>query len=473
MVRPMAEPHRRPAFLHPASLRMPDLNSILLVGLLAILWIAGGASRPDVPGQLIVRTAAWACIIIAVLAGARPDWRKTRPVWVILLAAILLVAVQLVPLPPGIWQSLPGRQTFVEIAVLTGQPQPWRPLAIVPDAAMNALASLVVPLAVLLMASGAAAKERTWLLGALLTLVTISALLGVLQFSGASLNNPFVNHSVGEVSGNFANRNHFSLFLGIGCLLAPVWAFIDSGRPGWRAPVALALVLLFALVVLGSGSRAGILLALVGAIIGFILVQKGLRRSLARGPRWLFPAIIAGIVAVFAIFILISVVANRAIAVDRIIEMRTGEDMRTRGLPIVLQMIGIYFPLGSGFGGFDPLFRMHEPFSLLKPTYFNHAHNDFAEIALDGGLPGLLVLALALGWWLIASVRVWRAPNPGHVILLARVGSAVLSLVMVASIVDYPGRTPLVMATIVLAAIWLADGARAASATLPRQNHHL
>lgn len=435
--------------------------------------MAGGASRAEASGQLIVRTIAWLAIVITLLFGQRPEWRMARPVWMIVFAAIVLVGLQLVPLPPGIWQSLPGRRTFVEIASLTGQPQPWRPLAIVPYAAVNALASLVVPLGVLFLASGSTEAERGWLPGAVLALIAMSALLGVLQFSGVGLSNPFVNYSPGEVSGNFANRNHFSLFLAIGCLAAPAWAFMDDRRPGWRAPAALGLVLLFVLVILGSGSRAGIVLAVVGLGIGLMLAQRGLRRALARGPRWLFPAIIAGIVGIVAIFVLVSVAADRAVSVNRVFAMDTGEDMRTRGLPIVLTMIGTYFPAGSGFGGFDPMFRMHEPFELLKPTYFNHAHNDFAEIVLDGGLPGLLVLVLALGWWLFASIRVWRASGQGQAVTLARLGSAALLLVMIASIVDYPARTPLMMATIALAAIWLAQGVAAASVTLPKRNQHL
>ncbi|MFI2901517.1 O-antigen ligase family protein, partial [Klebsiella aerogenes] len=86
-----------------------------------------------------------------------------------------------------------------------------------------------------------------------------------------------------------------------------------------------------------------------------------------------------------------------------------GADVRVHALPSVLAMIRIYFPAGSGFGGFDTIFRVHEPYALLKPTYFNHAHNDWLEILLDGGLPAALLLVVALGWWLRASIRVWRA----------------------------------------------------------------
>src|SRR3546814_14301754 len=87
-------------------------------------------------------------------------------------------------------------------------------------------------------------------------------LVGLLEFSGVRVDNPFINDSVGSVSGTFANRNHFALFLGLGCLITPVWAFAGTQGTGWRAPVALALITLFALTILATGSRAGILTGL-------------------------------------------------------------------------------------------------------------------------------------------------------------------------------------------------------------------
>jgi O-antigen ligase len=95
---------------------------------------------------------------------------------------------------------------------------------------------------------------------------------------------------------------------------------------------------------------------------------------------------------------------------------------------------------------------------LLKPTYFNHAHNDFLEIVLDGGVAGLLLLLLAFVWWIVAAVGAVRAPLPSA--LPGRTGAAILLVVMIASIFDYPARTPLMMAIIVIAATWLARGSR-------------
>lgn len=448
---------------------LPGPAFLILCGLLAAIWIAGGGSRADLIGQVVVRSATWVLAIVAIFVGVRPAPWAFRPVFLILLAALALVLLQIVPLPPAVWQALPGRAVLSAAANLAGEPQPWRPLAIVPDAAINAASSLVTPIAVLLLLSALDQREHAWLPGILLALATAAMLVGLLQFSGGGFDNAFVNDTPGEVSGPFANRNHFALYLAIGCLVAPVWAFAGARRITWRAPTTMGLMLLFELTILASGSRAGMLVGGVALAIALVFARHGIQRTFGTQPRWLFPAVGAAVVATFATFLIISIAVNRAVSIDRAATLGAGQDMRSRGLPTVLAMIREYFPFGAGVGGFDPLFRMHEPFGLLKRTYFNHAHNDFLEIVLDAGMAGLLLLTAAVGWWGWASMRVWRR-RPDAAVMLARLGSAILLLVLGASIVDYPARTPLIMATMVLAAAWLHGGTRL---TLPRPNHHL
>lgn len=449
----------------PAALRARAFTSprywspgfLALLLLLATLWVAGGATRADASGQAITRGGTWLLLIAAILFGMRPRTADIRAVVFFVAATTLLVLLQLVPLPPAIWHMLPGRTLFANAAIVSGD---WRPWTLVPGATANAAASLIVPVATLLFMASLEPPQRRWLPAILLGLVTASTIVGLLQFSGARFDNPLINETVGQVSGTFANRNHFALFLAFGCLLAPVWAFADGQRPQWRGPVAIGLVLLFTLIILASGSRAGMLVGAIALIAGLALSWKSIRRELRKAPSWVFPALIAAIVVMTSVFILISVAADRAVAIERAFGMDPGQDMRRRGLPTVLAMIGAYFPAGSGFGSFDPVFRIHEPLELLKRTYFNHAHNDFLEFVLDGGLPALVLLVAALMWWARASFRVWRAPDDPRY-RGARLGSAMLLLILVASVFDYPARTPMIMAMIVIAAVWLGQGAAA------------
>lgn len=118
-------------------------------------------------------------------------------------------------------------------------------------------------------------------------------------------------------------------------------------------------------------------------------------------------------------------------------------------------MLRDFMPIGSGFGSFDPVFRMYEPDELLHPGYFNHAHNDWLELALTGGLPALLLLAafiLWAGWRLYSSFRT-PASDPA---LRVRSGGLVLLVLAGASVSDYPLRTPILAALLALACAWLA-----------------
>jgi O-antigen ligase len=443
----------------------PSFTLILFCALLVMLQIAGGASRAEMFGQVIVRGAAWLLLIVAILFGNQPDLRAGRPVVLLLAAAVLLPLVQLIPLPPSIWTALPGRDLIAQAAGLVGGSQPWRPWSIVPAATANAASSLIVPVAALWLTLSLDEEERRRLPGLLLCFVLASTLVGLVQISSFTFDNPLINETPRTVSGTFANRNHFALHLAMGCALALAWASGAGPAHPSRGIVGLVSTLLFVLAILVSGSRAGMLLGSLGLVMGFLLSAARIRTAVVRYPRWVFPALTAGGAAIIAFLVLVSVVADRARSIDRLFAVDPGADMRTRGLDTVLSMATRYFPFGTGLGAFDPMFRVQEPFHLLKPTYFNHAHNDFIELVIDAGLPGLLLLLAALCWWGWASVRAWRA-GPGPHAVLPKLGSAMLLLVFLASTVDYPVRTPIIMAWATIAAVWLSghSGAKHAKA---------
>lgn len=438
---------------------------ILLAAMMILLWVAGGASREDALGQAIVRAGAWLVIAVAIVVGPKPVFRDLEPALLLLAVITAIPIIQLIPLPPAVWQALPGR----DILILQGEAAPWRPITMTPGATRNALASLVVPAAMLLLLAQTSERDRQWLAPGLLVVIASAVFLGLLQFSGFRFNNPLINDVPGSVSSIFANRNHFALIVAIGCLLAPIWAFGHREGLRWRGPIAGSLVLLFVLTTLAIGSRSGLLLTALALVIAAVAVRGRLKRRLSHAPRWLLMAIIGAGVALVSGFIWASFAADRVEAVDRLFAAAITDDLRTRAQPAIMAMIANYFPIGSGLGGFDPLFRMHEPDSLLALQYLNQAHNDFLGIALDAGLVGLLVLAGAVSWWGFATVRAWRAPS-GPLSELARLGSAILLLIMVASITDYPARTPFVMGIIMLSVVWLTAGIRKDSSgrsTLP------
>lgn len=442
-------------FSNAAQVR-PSLPFILLAVLLTVLCLAGGASVPDVSGQAIVRFVAATVIVVAILFCGRPAFQAGRaPLW-LLLACVGLAAAQLVPLPPALWQALPGRAFLGQLTGIEGQGAIWRPWSITPSLTLNALMSLLVPAATLFLLLLLPERERLRLPGMVLVLILAATLIGLLQFSGRDIQSPFVNRSY-DVSGPFANRNHFALLLACGCLVAPTWAVLDRKGSVWRSAAAIGLTVLFLLAALGSGSRAGFAFSLLALPLAVLLLQGRIRGQSRRMPKWAFVAAIAAAVALVVAFVALAILAGRGASITRALALDAETDLRFRTLPVVFELVRSYFPFGSGMGSFDLVFRMNEPFDLLKRTYFNRAHNDFLEVVINGGIFGALLIAAALVWWLRASIRVWRA-RAGSELLVARLGSAILLILLLASLVDYAARTPIMMAIIMIAAVWLNFG---------------
>ena len=436
----------------PSTMQGPArLAFILLLALLVVLWLGGGASRADVLGQVFVRASAWAILIGTILFLPRPNWGLVAPPAVLLASAILLVALQLVPLPPALWQALPGRDVLAESVQLTGTEAPWLPISISPEATLNALGSLIVPVTVLVLMSHIGEQSFRPLTAAIVFLILAACVLGLFQFSGAAFNHPLINNAPGEVSGSFANRNHFALFVAIGCLLAPCYAMSSEHRSGLALPVSLAFVLLCVIVTLAIGSRAGLILTGIAVPLALLIVRKPLGHQLRR-LRGIWRAAIIGAAALaFAAVMAAAIFLNRAVTIERISAGGTEVDLRSSIRPTLFEMIEKYFPVGTGYGTFDPAYRIDEPSELLGPRYVNLAHNDLLQVPLDGGLLGGILLLCAIGWLVWATFKAWRPGQP----IRARAASGVLFLVLVASALDYPARTPMIMALVVIAAAWL------------------
>ncbi|WP_165895265.1 MULTISPECIES: O-antigen ligase family protein [unclassified Sphingomonas] len=427
-----------------------------MIALFAVLCLAGGASKANTLGQGFVRAASFLAVAGLLLARVKFNVRELRAPFLIIAIAALLVALQIVPIPFSLWTKLPGRELISSVTAAVGLSEISRPIAIVPDGALNALLSLSVPFAVLVGMSASPATRESRFLPIMIAIVCVSALCGLIQLSGGIIDNPFINSTRGQAAGLFANRNHQALFLAVGVPLTLAWGYAPSQRPGWRGWTALGIVLLLSLMVIGTGSRAGLGLLAVGLVGGGLLVWPTIAGMARRAPRWVLPTGVLLVLTVLIVLLLVSVDFGRAEAIDRLLDEEVGADMRSRAFPTLISMIMQYFPVGSGLGSFDSVFRMVEPFNVLKPTYFNHAHNDYIELLIEGGLPFVALLAGALVWFFTASWRAWRSSATGEA-HIARTGSVIILLVLLASIADYPARTPLIMAVLAVSATWLCS----------------
>jgi O-antigen ligase len=112
-----------------------------------------------------------------------------------------------------------------------------------------------------------------------------------------------------------------------------------------------------------------------------------------------------------------------------------------------------FMPLGSGVGSFRRVYALYEAHDQLDPTtYVNHAHDDYVELAVETGLPGLVLLGAFLLWWAKAVWAAWRRTSPDPYALAASVASAA---VLLHSLVDFPLRTSAIAATFALCLVLL------------------
>jgi len=104
----------------------------------------------------------------------------------------------------------------------------------------------------------------------------------------------------------------------------------------------------------------------------------------------------------------------------------------------------------------------------------NHAHNDYVELWLEGGLLALPLLALGAAAWTWRGWRLWRrgsaAGDPDSLtLLLTRTAWLSASLALIHSALDYPLRTTASMSVFaVLAAVAFSDPRRGRTACSSR-----
>ncbi len=429
--------------------------------MLAIAALSGGASREDSIAQAVIRGALPLLLTAIVLIGKPREFQSLRRVAILFLALVVLMAAMLVPLPPSLWTALPGRELIEPAAPLAGLPQVWRPWAMSPPLAHNALYALIPPGCVLIAMFYLAPEQRAKLLTPMAAIVMVSALLGVVQISGGE-GGPlrwYAVHNRSAGIGFFANRNHQALFLAVGILLMLSWATIPSASrriEPLRAGLAALAAMIMSIALLATGSRAGLGVMVVAILGGALLMREPLTAYLSARSTKLRVMVLGGVFVVAAGIVAFAIVSPQGRTLSRIFDLGHGQDLRARALPTMTELAKTYFPTGTGFGGFEPVFRAHEPFQLLARQYLNEAHNDYLQLAIEGGLAGLLLLGAFAGWWLATSWHIMRKKIPCHPYgILPAASALIILLIALASAVDYPVRTPLIMITLLLACVWM------------------
>jgi O-antigen ligase len=427
-----------------------------LAAVLAVCALGGGSSRADVWSLLYLRPVVIGAIVtMLVVRAGQFEWAAIRIPLVLLAAMAIVITLQLVPLPPALWAALPGHDTLAEHLALLGMADVWRPLSLVPELTLNSLLALLPPLAILIGLAGTRPYEREAMIYVVAGVGVASAMLGVVQL--VSGHGYFYRYSDDALPiGFFTNRNHQAAMLAI-CLPAlRILSLQPRKTPSsylFQLGVCSATGLFLLLMILLTGSRSGIVMALL-ALVTAALIRQPSRgsgvfaraakpHSRSRRSRTMLRALI--VLAPLS-FIALAYLSGRAASVNRLLNFDTVlGDQRVTYAPITWKIAREFFPLGSGAGTFDRVYRLNEPDWALHQNYFNHAHNDLVEIIITGGLPFLLILAAFAIWFLVSAYQAYRDDGqrqspPGET--LFSIGA--ITIFLAASLTDYHIRTPLI-----------------------------
>ena len=441
--------------------RSLDIPFILFSLFMLAVFFAGGSSWSDEPHLIFLRPLAFAVAAIGLWSLRLQHIRQFWAVWLIFGLATLLTASHLVPLPYDVWSNLPGRQVIVDIDKAVGLGQISRPLSMSPETTLNALLSLSVPFAVLVLASQFDGVRQRRALGVVLLLSFTSAAVGLLQATGADIL-LYARQSPSGAEGLFVNRNHQAALLG---LIFPMAAVAISSGVGVGLPrkievfAGVSMCLVAVPLVLVTGSRAGLLVAGASLVLIFAFGFFSLKR-LAIRPWVRYSAVCASVAAL----VWATIWTSRDVALMRLENQM--EDLRWPVWQSIIDMLPHYLPWGTGVGSYVEAYQVFEPDHLLRRTFSNHAHNEALEILFTAGLPGAALVVLAV---VFLAVTVWRGlRSSGDAALFKRLGIVVIILLAIASISDYPVRTPILSAVFVLAAIWAA----APQSLFHKSDHH-
>jgi O-antigen ligase/tetratricopeptide (TPR) repeat protein len=341
------------------------------------------------------------------------SWKKC-PVTLCLAGLFLLGVWQITPLSrpvlsrvsPGtvaLYDQLLPRQPEVVSAAQTALPTipPGATISVYPQATRVQLVRLLaVFLLFAAIRTNLATEAALWRLS-LVALVNGAALslFGLIQFFSSPVNLMYWTYPLrGEVFGPFINHNHFPAYvnmcigLGVGLLLSHRSHRGPVPLPWLRDPAALwicAALALMVAAVMFTLSRGGFL-ALGGAALVCLLLKQSRSTRSVLGMSF---------VVIAALAVLLTSWLGIGLIQDRVATLWQGKALESR-LPLWTRMAPLAkdFPLwGTGLGTFTYTEALRQHTAMDAEFIAKHAHNDYLEVLLEQGVPGLLLSLLAVG----------------------------------------------------------------------------
>jgi O-antigen ligase len=441
-------------FLRGSALKSEKLWAYAIV----FLWLSQVLAGPIIsvlPSYEYVLPLLGLSMLAVALLRLRNGLPSKSALWasMILVGAVAISALQLVPLPPSIWTNFAGREFVVSTLATIGQKPGWMPLSLAPNETISYLIYSVPAIAIFFASLSLEPHSRRPVILGIVAIAIISSLLGLAQKAGQSAHFLQLFKEVGGM-GFFANRNfHGALLFTSIPIIAAVSMTEISRKTVHISIVALFSVAFLAIILIGIGSttsRSAVILAMAAVFLTALMLW---RREIQDERKMHFTFKFVA----FAL-ILLAVAQFSLAGISRLAESDKLDSGRAIMAATSIEALKQVFPFGSGFGSFVPFYAMHETPDNMLSGYVNHAHNDWIELALEGGAPMMLILAAFLVWFVGASFKAWHERAEGLGGFSLRASAIVILLLLLHSLSDYPLRTRALMALFAICCGFLAYG---------------
>lgn len=409
----------------------------LLVPAYLFLCIVLGGSAQAIWGNLVLQLLG---LLMIGYAAVRPSKQKPtsrfRTLAVIAITALALIALQLLPLPPEMWTRLPGRAVLARGYEDMGQQLPWLPVSMAPVQTLSCAIFLIPPFAILIGVVLLDACRTRWAIAAILLATILSVMLGYVQVSSNSSKwYLYEDTNLGSAVGFFANRNHMGTLLLISIPMIALFLSAGTSADRRRSTAILLAGGSCGVIVLAGIAMNGSLAALVLAVpvtTASILLFRSTRRFRTA----------AMIVCVCAFMIGLAVLASSPVQGKLSGADTSSITGRWEIWTTSVHAAAAAFPIGTGFGSFLQVYHLFEDPSKVTDTYVIHAHNDYVELLLEGGIPAVLLIGAFIIWWVAAVRAAWSTGRD----MTARAATIASAAILGHSIFDYPLRTTAIAA---------------------------
>ncbi len=395
-------------------MRLRDRISLAIGGLalLVSVLVIGGALRWT---QALV--AGLVALALVMQVGSRRRLDHLSPVTALLGIAVALTAIQLLPLPAGLLDALNvrGNELRDDGAALAGT-APWRVISMDPANTLRALAFFITLLGVAILGLRIASSERGRYLvlagvalscGLAAAVTGLHTLLNIDHLYGVYA----PRHATPPLLGPLLNANHLGGLMAMGAVISIGLLFYQRQAAQLRV-LWVVIAVSCCTTALASQSRGAVLALGLGLVTTIALLVAGRIRAPSndgeRPHRALINEVPITIVIAFGLAVAVYTSAGKvADQLDNTSLVELDQPLSKYAAWRSAATLVEEAPwLGIGRGALEPAFtRIHEPSAYVT---FSHLENEYIQAVVEWGVPGAILLGLALAWCIAVAAKRWR-----------------------------------------------------------------